>query len=99
MPDTLSVDDRMAEIERKLWFVMQTLSLTKQNPDGSTDARSLQALYKEMTTHAHETSQTFADVARRAFAHTSPRTPTPDFTGPDGFSGEDDHDSTTGHPV
>jgi hypothetical protein len=89
------IDARLESVEHKLRFVMQTLSLTRQTPDGKTDARSLTALFEEMQNHAGTTPQTFADVAQRAFtAPTADPNHGPDRTeGPDGFSGatRDDH--------
>jgi hypothetical protein len=92
-----SMTTRLDALERQLQFVMQTLSLTKHGPNGQTDARSLAALYQEMTAHAGSDPQTFADVARRAFAEPPPR-PDPDFAGPDGFSGTEDQDKSGGSP-
>jgi hypothetical protein len=91
---------RLDVLERKLFFVMQTLSLTQHLPDGQTNARSLTALYEEMQNHDGSNPQTFADVAQRAFSNTSgggserPRSA----DGPDGFPGTngDDPSSTTG---
>ncbi len=89
--------DPLVLIEHKLHFIMQTLSLTRQLPDGSTDTRSLAALFQEMQTHVGTTPQTLADVAQRAFA-TDPGSPVarpPSRSGPDGFSGTDDDDAAT----
>jgi len=94
-----SMETQLAEMQRQLSFVMQTLSLTKQGPNGQTESRSLQVLYQEMMTHVGTTPQTFADVAQRAFAASGPDGPDPDLAGPDGFSGTDNHDSQRGHPV
>jgi hypothetical protein len=88
--------DRLALIEQKLQFIMQTLSLTRRSSDGSTDSRSLAALFQEMHTHVGTTPPTLADVAQRAFA-TDPGSPVarpPSRSGPDGFSGTDDDDAT-----
>jgi len=79
---------------------MQTLSLTRQLPNGQTDARSLTALYEEMQNHAGSNPQTFADVAQRAFSDPtgggSERPQSAD--GPDGFPGADSNEQppTTG---
>lgn len=70
MAEETGIADRLDQLERKLFFVMQTLSLTRQTPDGQTDSRSLTALYKEMTAHAGTSSQTLATVADRAFRAT-----------------------------
>jgi hypothetical protein len=91
------INARLETVEQQLRFVMQTLSLTRQTPDGKTDARSLTALFEEMQNHAGTTSQTFADVAQRAFT-TSTNDPNhgPDRTeGPDGFSGATGYDHST----
>jgi hypothetical protein len=88
--------DPIRLIEKKLQFIMQTLSLTRRLPDGSTDNRSLADLFQEMNTHVGTTPQTLADVANRSFA-TDPGSPvarSPSCSGPDGFSGTDDDDAT-----
>ena len=79
---------RMAlrSIEKKLHFVMQTLSLTRQLPNGTQESRSLTALFEEMKAHDGTTPQTFADVAKRAFASPGEPEGSPESSGPDGFS-------------
>ena len=94
-----SFEKRLKQIEKKLHFVMQTLSLTQHKSDGKTDSRSLTELFEEMHNHAGTDPQTFADVAQRAFSDPtgggSERPQSAD--GPDGFPGENanDADSTT----
>jgi hypothetical protein len=96
-----SFEKRLKQIEKKLHFVMQTLSLTQHTPDGRTDARSLTELFEEMHNHAGTDPQTFADVAQRAFGKPGTRSQPPrpqSADGPDGFPGENgnDADTTTG---
>ena len=97
----MTTDERLDILEKKLYFVMQTLSLTQRTPDGKTDARSLTALFEEMHNHAGTDPQTFAQVAKRAFGKpgTGGQSPRPHSAdGPDGFPGEngDDEGATTG---
>jgi hypothetical protein len=90
----MTLDERVAVLEQKVYFVMQTLSLTRQLPNGKTDARSLTALFKEMQNHGGKTSQTLTEVAERAF--TGGDDGRPDRAeGPDGYSGTHDHDTDT----
>lgn len=92
----MTTDERLDIIEKKLYFVMQTLSLTQQTPNGQTDSRSLTALFEEMHNHAGTDPQTFADVAKRAFGKsgTGSQPPRPQSAdGPDGFPGENGDDT------
>jgi hypothetical protein len=96
-----TLEHRVQDLTRQLRFVMQTLSLTCQLPNGQTDSRSLAVLYKEMTAHAGPTPQTFADVARRAFgsdaASGQPAHPDIDTRTTQPTRGRDD--DAHGHPV
>ncbi len=90
----MSLDERVTALEQKVYFIMQTLSLTRQLPNGKTDARSLTALFKEMQNHVGETSQTLTEVAERAF--TAGDDTRPDRAEePGGHAGTDDHDPDT----
>ena len=96
----MTTDERLDAIEKKLYFVMQTLSLTRRLANGNTDSRSLTALFEEMHNHDGNDPQTFADVAQRAFTKGTgggpPRPQSAD--GPDGFPGADSNEQppTTG---
>lgn len=92
----MTTDERLDILEKKLYFVMQTLSLTQRTPEGKTDARSLTALFEEMHNHAGTDPQTFAQVAQRAFGKpgTGSQSPRPQSAdGPDGFPGENGDDT------
>ena len=93
----MTTDERLDAIEKKLYFVMQTLSLTRRLANGNTDSRSLTALFEEMHNHDGNDPQTFADVAQRAFTKGTgggpPRPQSAD--GPDGFPRENGDDKTS----
>ena len=104
MSDEDALTDRIEILERKLFFVMQTLSLTRRTPDGQTDSRSLTALYEEMIAHAGTSTQTLADVAQRSFGDAEDGSGSPV---PPSVSASTDRDTgeppriitPTGHPV
>lgn len=91
-PECREMRVALRAIEEKLHFVMQTLSLTRQLPNGTQESRSLTALFEEMKAHDGTTSQTFADVAKRAFASPGDSEKSSESSGPDGFSGTTRYD-------